>query len=42
MSQIRIIVVSIIALIILFFIVQQASNMGAPQIFTLGAAFMTV
>jgi predicted PurR-regulated permease PerM len=42
MSQIRNIAVSIFALIILFFIVQQAIKIGAPPIFTLVAAFIVV
>lgn len=42
MSQIRNIVFSVIALIILYFIVGQAIKIGAPNIFTLVAAFMVV
>ena len=42
MSQIRNIVFSIISLIILIFIIQQASKMGAPPIFTLVTALIVV
>jgi hypothetical protein len=42
MSQIRNIAISIIALIILYFIVQQAMEIGAPNVFLLFVAFMVV
>ena len=41
-SQIRIIVVSIIALIIIYFLVRTANQIGAPNIFTLVAALMVI
>lgn len=42
MSQIRNIFVSIIALIIIYFFVRTANMMGAPNIFTMVAAFMVI
>ena len=41
-SQIRNIMVSIIALIIIYFFVRTANQIGAPNIFTLVAAFMVI
>jgi uncharacterized membrane protein YjjP (DUF1212 family) len=42
MSQIRNIAISIIALIILFFIIQQANKIGTPNIFIFVIGFMVV
>ncbi len=42
MGQLRNIIVSVVALIILFFFVQTARSLGAPNVFTLVAALMVV
>ena len=42
MSQIRVTLVSIVALIILYFIYTQARAIAAPNVFTLVVAFMAV
>jgi len=42
MSQIRNILVSIVALVIIYFFVQTANSIGAPSIFMLVAALMVV
>ena len=42
MSQIRDIIVSLVALIIIYFFIQTATRMGAPNIFTLVAALMVI